>query len=117
VQRGTLDDVQREHILSVLRSTGGVVEGSPDVSEGKSQPSERADPVEPLDGVVVVDPVACIGPRRRTEQSDVLVVVEGADCQAGRGRQVADLAFHGRDRTTSRRVSCKSRLARIRHDR
>jgi hypothetical protein len=67
-----------------------VREDPTDVREREAELTQRTDPLETSHVVLVVDALLSIGPRSGREQADALVVVERADGQTGRARQLAD---------------------------
>ena len=74
--------------------------------------AQRHDPVQAAHVVGAVEPVSGIGPLRRDQQPDLVVVVQRPDRQAGPLGQLADAqlvvsVLHDDDRRPSRGVRCK----------
>lgn len=108
-----LDEVGRHR---GAQAPGGIVERPADLGQRQAQATQKADPVQPRDVSVVVEPVPGMAAARGDQQADLLVVVQGANGQPRRGRQLTHPAcvstplpgHHATDRTTSRGVRCKT---------
>jgi hypothetical protein len=71
------------------------VERGRDLVERHPEPTQRHDPVEPPDVRGGVQAIAGTGALRGHEQSDLVVVMERPDGQAGGLRQVSHLKLFG----------------------
>jgi hypothetical protein len=93
-----------EEELAALRAVRGGLEASPDAGAGllvlQQVPDVRqreagivtqaADETQPLQVLAVVETVRTLGTGRRGEQSELLVVADGARREAGLGRDLLD---------------------------
>jgi hypothetical protein len=68
-----------------------IVQHRGDLPQREPEAAQQADPIQPGDIASRVHPVASVGPPRRRQQADVIVVVQGPDRQARGPGQGSDL--------------------------
>ncbi|HET9619771.1 MAG TPA: hypothetical protein VFP84_00295 [Kofleriaceae bacterium] len=77
------------------RRIGRAGERRADLGERHADRAQHQHLVEPMHVVVVVQPVAGRGPLRRSDQADLVVVMERAHGHAGQSRKLAHCERHG----------------------